>query len=1503
MPLILKDRVQETTTTTGTSDIVLAGAVSGFETFLSAIEDGNTTYYTILNSNRWEVGIGTYTQSTNTLSRDTILASSSSDSKISLNGVSNAFVTYPADKSVILDADGYLTSQSFAGIKFPDGSVQTYATQHTGVGASGSLAYWDSTTGLAHDSSLSWNAAHTQLSNTKLTKLSPSTGLPLDIKRDAAGNMLQGSVNSYTKGVSLHLTTDASPTWKLGLRDLADADTVAPDQEYAYGGNSSVGMYAASDSAFILNYSNGFWVKHKGADIVNAGRTAGIVLSNQVAGSVGMQVKSAIGQSANIQQWQKNDGTVLTAIDKTGAVILNTQIAKADAPNSSFFYESASGTLAFKNSAGSTSFWGGGGGGGSAYTAGSGLNLNGDEFDAITATTSVAGITTLSNTINSDQDKALTPKAVNDAGYLTSLGTALVDADFGSNGIMTRTGAGSYSVTSDNSSNWDTAYGWGNHASEGYLTSETSHTDVVVDGDFSTNGLLKRTGAGAYTSVTDNSSNWDTAYGWGNHTSAGYLTSETFTSLVQDTSPQLGGTLDANSQSIDMGTNTITDTKVGYWDTAYGWGDHGSAGYLTSQTSHADVVIDGDFGSEGLMKRGGSAGTYSIVTDNSTNWDTAYGWGNHASAGYSSTDTTYTAGSGLELHGTTFEVGVSGANILATNSPTDNFVPSYDSATGKFTWVVNAGGGGGINNVVEDSSPQLGGDLDANGNDIDMGTNTITDTKVGQWDTAYGWGNHGSAGYLSTETFPYASGSTVSGIATTAHGWGDHASAGYAPTASPTFTGTPAAPTAAAATNTTQVATTAFVRTEVSNLVASAPATLDTLNELAAAINDDADFSTTITNSIATKIGNVVEDTSPQLGGQLDANGQSIDMGTNTITDTKVGYWDTAYGWGDHGSAGYLSTETFPYASGAIVSGIATTAHGWGNHASAGYLTSQTSHADVLVDGDFGSAGLMKTDGAGTYSIVTDSSTNWNTAYGWGDHGSAGYLTASSTNTLTNKSGNISQWTNDSSYLTSETFPYASGSVVSGIATTAHGWGNHASAGYLTSETFTSLVQDTTPQLGGTLDANSNSIDMGTNTITDTKVGQWDTAYGWGDHSGAGYQASDAGLTSIAGLTTSANKMIYTTASDTYATTDLTATAITLLDDSSTSDMRTTLGLAIGSDVQAYDADLAAIAGLTSAADKGIQFTGAGTASTYDLTAAGKALLDDADAAAQRTTLGLAIGSDVQAYDADLAAIAGLTSAADKGIQFTGAGTAATYDLTAAGKALLDDADAAAQRTTLGLGSVATKTYNATMGDNANIPDGAAIKAYGDTNWAGGTPEGTAVLSTGETGATKFLREDGDGTCSWQVPSVAASAGGSDTQIQFNDSTAIAGDADLTWNKTTNVMTINGHLAASTKSFLIDHPTKPEKKLQYACLEGPENGVYIRGYADSNIIELPEYWVELVDPDSITVQLTSKGCMQPYIYVSSVSDNKIHLISDRDISVFYTVNATRRDVAPLEVEV
>ena len=124
-------------------------------------------------------------------------------------------------------------------------------------------------------------------------------------------------------------------------------------------------------------------------------------------------------------------------------------------------------------------------------------------------------------------------------------------------------------------------------------------------------------------------------------------------------------------------------------------------------------------------------------------------------------------------------------------------------------------------------------------------------------------------------------------------------------------------------------------------------------------------------------------------------------------------------------------------------------------------------------------------------------------------------------------------------------------------------------------------------------------------------------------------------------------------------------------------------------------------------------------------------LSDVANAGTARSNLGLAIGSNVQAYDADLAAIAGLTSAADKGIQFTGSGAAATYNLTTAGKALLDDASASAQRTTLGLGTAAV--LNVGTGAN-NIPqlDGSsrlpAVDGSQLTNVVGsGDPAGTAV--------------------------------------------------------------------------------------------------------------------------------------------------------------------------------
>jgi hypothetical protein len=109
---------------------------------------------------------------------------------------------------------------------------------------------------------------------------------------------------------------------------------------------------------------------------------------------------------------------------------------------------------------------------------------------------------------------------------------------------------------------------------------------------------------------------------------------------------------------------------------------------------------------------------------------------------------------------------------------------------------------------------------------------------------------------------------------------------------------------------------------------------------------------------------------------------------------------------------------------------------------------------------------------------------------------------------------------------------------------------------------------------------------------------------------------------------------------------------------------RTNLGLAIGTNVQAYDADLAAIAGLTSAANALPYFTGAATAAVTTLSAYGRTLIDDADAAAARTTLGLVLGTDVQPFDGDLSAIGALAGLGGVYVK-TAANTAALRTITA----------------------------------------------------------------------------------------------------------------------------------------------------------------------------------------------------------------------------------------------
>jgi hypothetical protein len=127
MAFVLADRVRETTTSTGTGTVTLAGAVTGFQTF-AAIGNANTTYYTIAGqgTSEWEVGIGTYTSSGTTLARNTVLASSNSGSLVNFSaGTKDVFCDYPAGRAVV-GGEGYTEN---------DAQIDVSSTINTGRNA------------------------------------------------------------------------------------------------------------------------------------------------------------------------------------------------------------------------------------------------------------------------------------------------------------------------------------------------------------------------------------------------------------------------------------------------------------------------------------------------------------------------------------------------------------------------------------------------------------------------------------------------------------------------------------------------------------------------------------------------------------------------------------------------------------------------------------------------------------------------------------------------------------------------------------------------------------------------------------------------------------------------------------------------------------------------------------------------------------------------------------------------------------------------------------------------------------------------------------------------------------------------------------------------------------------------------------------------------------------------------------------------------------------------
>ncbi|NBS70203.1 hypothetical protein EBT31_15015, partial [bacterium] len=275
MALVLKDRVQETTTTTGTSDFTLGGAVLSYQAF-SAIGNTNTTYYTAFDPNAgdWEVGIGTYSSTGPTLTRDTILASSAGGAKVAFAvGQKNVFATYPAERSVNLDSAGnYIVPYAFDTVTAntatltagtisttPSNSTDIVNKQYVDTTAATSLHYHAPVYVESPDTAGNLNATYNQPGgpgvgvNATLTNAGTKAALTLDGILMTVGKrvLIYNQTNAFENGVYT-VTTVGTPdpggtNWV--LTRATDADTYSPSSPNALGQGDAFFVTAGNTGA------------------------------------------------------------------------------------------------------------------------------------------------------------------------------------------------------------------------------------------------------------------------------------------------------------------------------------------------------------------------------------------------------------------------------------------------------------------------------------------------------------------------------------------------------------------------------------------------------------------------------------------------------------------------------------------------------------------------------------------------------------------------------------------------------------------------------------------------------------------------------------------------------------------------------------------------------------------------------------------------------------------------------------------------------------------------------------------------------------------------------------------------------------------------------------------------------------------------------------------------------------------------------------------------------
>ena len=317
MPLVLKDRVKEASTTTGTGTLTLGGAATGFQSF-AVIGNGNTTYYAIVDpaASAWEVGVGTYTSSGTTLSRDTVLESSNGGAKVDFAaGTKDVFCTYPAEQAVTLDDIQTLTNKTLTSPTITGGTINgtviggatpaagTFTTlTATGEARLGGDATNPSLVAAAVAGSTRWlQVAGSAASNVTLS--AQGVGSPSFVFQNRSTGPFSFTTNATLANEQLRVSHTASAVNFVQVTGAATGNTVNVS---AQGSDGTVGLTLQSKSASIL-----FLTRSGQNRSFNIADTNSPVNFMQVAGSVSGNALpfTAQGSDTNISQVFQSKGT------------------------------------------------------------------------------------------------------------------------------------------------------------------------------------------------------------------------------------------------------------------------------------------------------------------------------------------------------------------------------------------------------------------------------------------------------------------------------------------------------------------------------------------------------------------------------------------------------------------------------------------------------------------------------------------------------------------------------------------------------------------------------------------------------------------------------------------------------------------------------------------------------------------------------------------------------------------------------------------------------------------------------------------------------------------------------------------------------------------------------------------------------------------------------------------------------------------------------------------